>query len=44
VDGHAASRHWSASPVTDINPDGIWLEQHATLPSDGTSWNSPVLP
>ncbi len=44
VDGHAASRHWSASPVTDLNPDAIWLEQHATLPLNGTPWNSPVLP
>jgi len=44
VDGHAAAQRWSAKPVTDTNPDGIWLEQHATLPADGTSWNSPVLP
>ena len=44
VDGHASAQRWSTKPVTDTNPDGIWLMQHATLPSDGSSWNSPVLP
>jgi prepilin-type N-terminal cleavage/methylation domain-containing protein/prepilin-type processing-associated H-X9-DG protein len=44
VDGHAASRHWNASPVDDMNPDGIWLMQHGSLPSDGTAWGSPIVP
>jgi len=44
VDGHAAARRWAANPVADTNPDGIWLMQHASLPSDGTPWTSPVLP
>jgi prepilin-type N-terminal cleavage/methylation domain-containing protein/prepilin-type processing-associated H-X9-DG protein len=44
VDGHAAARHWHASPVTDLNPDGIWLMQHGSRPSDGTDWNAPLLP
>jgi prepilin-type N-terminal cleavage/methylation domain-containing protein/prepilin-type processing-associated H-X9-DG protein len=44
VDGHAASKRWSASSVTEMNPDGIWLMQHATFPSDGTAWGSPIIP
>jgi prepilin-type N-terminal cleavage/methylation domain-containing protein/prepilin-type processing-associated H-X9-DG protein len=44
VDGHAAARRWAASTVNDMNPDGIWLMQHGSLPSDGTPWNSPLLP
>jgi len=44
VDGHAAARKWQASPVTDMNPDGIWLMQHGSLPSDGTAWSSPLIP
>ena len=44
VDGHAASKQWKARPVTDMNPDGIWLMQHGSLPSDGTAWNSPIIP
>jgi prepilin-type N-terminal cleavage/methylation domain-containing protein/prepilin-type processing-associated H-X9-DG protein len=44
ADGHANSKQWKEKPVTDVNPDGIWLMQHGSLPSDGTSWNSPLLP
>ncbi len=44
VDGHAKSQKWHASPVTDMNPDGIWLIQHGSLPADGTAWNSPIVP
>lgn len=44
VDGHVSSRKWHASPVTDMNPDGIWLIQHGSLPADGTAWNSPTIP
>ena len=43
VDGHAASRRWAASPVADMTPDGIWLMQHGSLPSDGTPWSSPII-
>ena len=38
ADGHAASHHWHANPVTDINPDGIWLMQHGSQPADGSAW------
>jgi prepilin-type N-terminal cleavage/methylation domain-containing protein/prepilin-type processing-associated H-X9-DG protein len=44
VDGHAASRRWHDSPVTDMNPDGIWLMQHGSLSTDGTPWPSPIIP
>ena len=44
VDGHAASRRWQASPATDMNPDGIWLMQHGSLPLDGSAWPSPLVP
>jgi len=44
VDGHAAARHWHARPVTDMNPDGIWLMQHGSLPIDGTAWSGPIIP
>ena len=44
VDGHAASRHWAEKPVTDMNPDGIWLMQHGSLTDDGTAWPSPTIP
>ena len=44
VDGHVSSHKWHASPVTDINPDGIWLMQHGSLPADGTAWNGPGIP
>jgi prepilin-type N-terminal cleavage/methylation domain-containing protein/prepilin-type processing-associated H-X9-DG protein len=44
VDGHVASKRWAAKPVSDMNPDGIWLMQHGSLPSDGTGWGSPVIP
>ena len=43
VDGHAASRRWNASQVNDMNPDGIWLMQHGSLPSDGTVWGNPII-
>jgi prepilin-type processing-associated H-X9-DG protein len=43
VDGHVASHRWQANPVTDINPDGIWLMQHGSLPLDGSGWPAPVL-
>jgi prepilin-type processing-associated H-X9-DG protein len=44
VDGHAASKRWAEKPVSDISPDGIWLMQHGSLPSDGTVWPSPIIP
>ena len=44
VDGHVSSHKWHANPVTDINPDGIWLMQHGSLPAYGTAWNGPILP
>ena len=44
VDGHAASHRWLGNPVDDTTPDGIWLMQHSTLPSDGTSWPAPIEP
>ena len=44
VDGHAASHRWSENPADDTTPDGIWLMQHCTLPSDGTAWPSPIEP
>ena len=44
VDGHVASHRWHARPVTDINPDGIWLMQHGSLPADGSAWPAPIIP
>ena len=44
ADGHAASHHWHANPVTDINPDGIWLMQHGSQPADGSAWPAPIIP
>ena len=44
VDGHASTKHWSDNPVTDMDPDGIWLMQHGSLPADGTAWSSPLIP
>jgi prepilin-type N-terminal cleavage/methylation domain-containing protein/prepilin-type processing-associated H-X9-DG protein len=44
VDGHAAARRWHATPVTDMDPDGIWLMQHGSLPADGSAWSSPIVP
>jgi prepilin-type processing-associated H-X9-DG protein len=44
VDGHAASHRWHAKPVTDIDPDDIWLMQHGSSPNDGASWNAPIIP
>lgn len=44
ADGHVAGKKWSASTVDDNDPDGIWLMQHGSLPSDGTSWPAPILP
>jgi prepilin-type N-terminal cleavage/methylation domain-containing protein/prepilin-type processing-associated H-X9-DG protein len=43
VDGHVSSHKWHASPVTDPNPDGIWLMQHSSLPTDGNGWPAPVI-
>lgn len=43
ADGHAESHRWRANPVTDRNPDGIWLMQHGSRPINGT-WNPPILP
>ena len=42
ADGHASSRRWRTSPATDMNPDGIWLMQHGSLPVGG-SWPSPLV-
>jgi prepilin-type N-terminal cleavage/methylation domain-containing protein/prepilin-type processing-associated H-X9-DG protein len=44
VDGHVSSHKWHASPVTDLNPDGIWLMQHGSLPADGSGWPAPIIP
>jgi|SRR5450756_1757696 len=44
VDGHASSKKWHVTPVADMNPDGIWLMQHGSLPADGSAWSSPVVP
>ncbi|HUZ08363.1 MAG TPA: prepilin-type N-terminal cleavage/methylation domain-containing protein [Candidatus Paceibacterota bacterium] len=44
VDGHAASRRWHDNPVEDMDPDGIWLMQHGSFPSDGTAWGNPIIP
>ncbi|MDR3460428.1 MAG: prepilin-type N-terminal cleavage/methylation domain-containing protein [Verrucomicrobiae bacterium] len=44
VDGHAAARRWHAAPVTDMDPDGIWLMQHGSLPIDRTAWSGPIVP
>ena len=44
ADGHVAARRWHANPVTDMNPDGIWLMQHGTLPADGSAWPAPIIP
>ncbi len=45
VDGHVSSHKWHASPVTDtdLNPDGIWLMQHGSLPTGGNGWPAPVI-
>jgi prepilin-type N-terminal cleavage/methylation domain-containing protein/prepilin-type processing-associated H-X9-DG protein len=43
VDGHVSSHKWHASPVTDLNPDGIWLMQHGSLPADGSGWPAPII-
>lgn len=44
ADGHGMPKKWTANPVTDSNPDGIWLQQHATVPSDNSGWGPPILP
>jgi len=44
VDGHAAAKRWKNKPVDDMDPDGIWLMQHGSLPSDGTAWGNPIIP
>ncbi len=43
ADGHASARRWRFSPATDINPDGIWLMQHASVPADGSGWPAPII-
>jgi prepilin-type N-terminal cleavage/methylation domain-containing protein/prepilin-type processing-associated H-X9-DG protein len=43
ADGHAIPKHWTVNPVTDTNPDGIWLMQHASFPVGG-AWASPIIP
>jgi prepilin-type N-terminal cleavage/methylation domain-containing protein/prepilin-type processing-associated H-X9-DG protein len=43
ADGHASARRWHARPATDINPDGIWLMQHASVPTDGNGWPPPIV-
>ena len=44
ADGHGMMKRWTVNPVVDTNPDGIWLMQHTTFPSDGTTWGSPIIP
>ena len=44
VDGHASPHKWNDKPVEDVDPDGIWLMQHGSLPSDGSSWPVPLYP
>ena len=44
ADGHVAARRWHANPVTDMNPDGIWLMQHGTLSTNGSGWPGPLVP
>ena len=44
VDGHVASRRWTANPVADMTPDGIWLMQHGSYPVNNTPWPSPIEP
>jgi prepilin-type processing-associated H-X9-DG protein len=41
ADGHAAAHQWHANPATDTNPDGIWLMQHGSLPTNGNGWPPP---
>ena len=43
VDGHATAHRWQANPVTNMNPDGIWLMQHGSLPVNG-AWPPPIIP
>jgi prepilin-type processing-associated H-X9-DG protein len=44
VDGHVAAKKWNAKPVDDMDPDGIWLMQHGSLPLDGMGWPAPIMP
>ena len=41
ADGHIAAKKWSARTVDEIDPDGIWLMQHGSLPLDGKGWPAP---
>ena len=41
ADGHASAHKWNAKPVDDTDPDGIWLIQHGSRPSDGSAWPIP---
>ena len=43
VDGHVAGKKWSDKTVDDNDPDGIWLMQHGSRPSDGTGWPAPAI-
>jgi prepilin-type N-terminal cleavage/methylation domain-containing protein/prepilin-type processing-associated H-X9-DG protein len=43
ADGHASSHRWHSKPVTDTNPDGIWLMQHASIPINGNGWPAPLI-
>jgi prepilin-type N-terminal cleavage/methylation domain-containing protein/prepilin-type processing-associated H-X9-DG protein len=44
ADGHVAAHRWRSNPVSVINPDGIWLMQHGSLPADGSAWPAPIIP
>ena len=43
ADGHASAHRWQANPAADMNPDGIWLIQHGSLPADGSGWPAPII-
>lgn len=43
ADGHVAIHRWHETPVTDSDPDGIWLVQHASSPADGSGWIPPII-
>ncbi|HEX9048731.1 MAG TPA: prepilin-type N-terminal cleavage/methylation domain-containing protein [Verrucomicrobiae bacterium] len=43
ADGHANSKRWKETPVP-VDPDGLWLMQHGSLPIDGSGWPSPQIP
>jgi len=41
--GHSIARRWGHSPATAVNPDGIWLMQHGSIPVDGSGWPAPII-